>query len=192
MTRFLLPALLALALRPASALAQTSATTPLPGTTLPGTTLLGTTWTDHTRALPDELRRLPVGLTLRHSPGVVHPEADPAAPGGYVWKHQTTVRAEDADLEIVACGSYIWYSAEGWQRNLRETPAEFAALFNCPGGHLKKGVIYTFARNYRYAASARQLYGGDALWFVIARDAQGHLYKGYGLIETEADVLPGK
>ena len=183
MTRFLLPALLALAFRPATVLAQ-SGTTQTP-VAVPA-------WTDRTRALPDELRRLPVGLTLRHSLGVVHPEADPATPGGFVWKHQTTVRAEDADLEIVVCGSYIWYSAEGWQRNLRETPAEFAELFNCPGGHLKKGVTYTFVRNYRYAASAKQLYGGDALWFVIARDAQGRLYKGYGLIETEADVLPGK
>jgi hypothetical protein len=180
MPRFLLPMLpmlLALALRPALAGAQTAAA-PAPA------------WTDRTRALPDELRRLPVGLTLWHSPGVVHPEPDPATPGGYVWKHQTKVRAEDADLEIVVCGSYIWYSAEGWQRNLRETPAEFAELFGCPGGRLKKGVTYTFARNYRYASSARQLYGGDALWFIIARDAQGRLYKGYGLIETEADVLP--
>ena len=37
---------------------------------------------------------------------------------------------------------------------------------------------------------AQQLYGGDALWFVIAKDAQGRLCKGYRLIETKADV-PG-
>ena len=178
MTRFLLPALLALALRPAPSPAQTAP--------------VADAWTNHSRVLPDELRRLPVGLTLWHSPGVVHPEANPAAPGGFMWKHRTQVRAEEADLEIMVCGSYIWYSAAGWQRNLRETPAEFAELFNCPGGKLKQGVTYTFARNYRYAASAQQLYGGDALWFVIAKDAQGRLYKGYGLIETEADVLGPK
>ena len=149
-------------------------------------------WPDRTRALPDELRRLPVGLTLRHSPGVVYPEPNPAVPGGYVWKHSTSVRAEDADLEIVTCGSYIWYSAAGWQANLHETPAEFAELFRCPGGKLKKGVAYTFAKNYRYAASAKSLYGGDALWFIIAKDAQGRLYKGYGLIETEAEPKASK
>ncbi|HEX8659461.1 MAG TPA: hypothetical protein VF690_18115 [Hymenobacter sp.] len=149
-------------------------------------------WPDRTRALPDELRRLPVGLTLWHSPNPVYPEPNPAVPGGYVWKHRTAVRAETADLEIVVCGSYIWYSAEGWQRNLRKTPAEFAKVFNCPGGKLKQGVTYTFAQNYRYAASAQQLYGGDALWFVIAKDAQGRLYKGYGLIETEAAPLTAK
>jgi hypothetical protein len=148
-------------------------------------------WPDRTRALPDELRRLPVGLTLWHSPNPVYPEPNPAVPGGYVWKHRTTVRADAADLEIVVCGSYIWYSAEGWQRNLRKTPTEFAELFNCPDGKLKQGVTYTFAQNYRYA-TAQQLYGGDALWFVIAKDAQGQLYKGYGLIETEAAPLTAK
>lgn len=177
MNRFLLLALAALALRPALSPAQTTPAVPA---------LPGTPWTDHARALPDELRGLPVGLTLRHSPGVVYPEPNPAVPGGYVWKHSTTVRAEDADLEIVSCGSYIWYSAAGWQTNLHETPAEFADLFHCPGGKLQRGVAYTFARNYRYAASAQQLYGGDALWFIIAKDPQGRLYKGYSLIETEA------
>lgn len=176
MTRFLLPALLALFLRSATATAQAP---------------LSPAWTDHSRVLPDELRRLPVGLTLWHSPGVVYPVPNPAAPSGYVWKHSTQVRAETADLEVVVCGSYIWYSAAGWQRNLRETPAEFAELFQCPGGKLKRGVTYTFRKNYRYADSARQLYGGDALWFIIAKDAQGRLYKGYGLVETEAEV-PGK
>lgn len=173
MLRFLLPALAALALRPAPAPAQTA---PAPA------------WTDRTRVLPDALRRLPVGLTLWHTPNPNHPEPNPAAPGGFVWKHQTRVRAETADLRIVKCGSIIWYSAAGWQTNITQTPAEFARFFNCPGGRLKRGVTYTFARNYRYADSARQLYGGDALWYIIAKDAQGRLYKGYGLIETEADV----
>lgn len=172
MLRFLLPALCALAFRPAPVLAQTP--------TAPA-------WTDRTRVLPDALRRLPVGLTLWHSPNPNYPEPNPAVPGGYVWKHRTTVRAETADLEIVACGSYIWYSAAGWQANLAQTPAEFAELFNCPGGKLRQGIAYTFVRNYRYGASAKSLYGGDALWFVIARDARGRLYKGYGLLETEAD-----
>ena len=149
MTRFLLPAVFALAFCPALAVAQT---VPAPAA-----------WTDHSRVLPDELRRLPVGLTLWHSPGVVHPVPNPALPDGFVWRHRTAVRAEAADLEIVVCGSYIWYSAAGWQRNLRETPAEFAELFNCPGGHLKKGVAYTFARNYRYARSEERRVGKECV-----------------------------
>ena len=159
MTRFLLPAVFALAFCPALAVAQT---VPAPAA-----------WTDHSRVLPDELRRLPVGLTLWHSPGVVHPAPNPALPDGFVWRHRTAVRAEAADLEIVVCGSYIWYSATGWQRNLRETPAEFAERFHCPGGKLKKGVTYTFAQNYRYATSAQQLYGGDAAMVRHCQRCQG-------------------
>jgi hypothetical protein len=172
MLRYLLPALCVLTLAMPAAQAQT----PPPAA-----------WTDRTRVLPDELRRLPVGLILWHTPNPNYPEPNPDVPGGYVWKHSTAIRAEVGDLQVVSCGSYIWYSAAGWQANLRQTPAEFAKLFNCPGGKLKQGVTYTFARNYRYAASAKSLYGGDALWFIIAKDAQGRLYKGYGLIETEAD-----
>lgn len=69
---------------------------------------------------------------------------------------------------------------------MRQTPAEFAELFRCPGGRLRAGRTYTFARNYRYASGAQGLYGGDALWYILARDKAGRLYKGMGLLETEA------
>ncbi|WP_345071041.1 hypothetical protein [Hymenobacter fastidiosus] len=148
-----------------------------------------TAWTDHSRVLPDKLRQVPVGLTLWHTPNPNYPEPDPATPGQYVWKHRTMVRNEVGEpLQVVECGSLIWYSAAGWQANLTETPAGFAELFNCPQGQLKPGATYTFVKNYRYAGSAKSLYGGDALWYILAKDASGKLYKGFGLIETEATV----
>ncbi len=146
-----------------------------------------TAWPDHSRLLPAKLRGIPTGLTLTHSPGLVHPQPDPAQPGRYAWQHSTSVRADVADLQIVECGSFIWYDSTGWHANLHETPAEFAHLFACPAGQLRRGRTYTFQRNYRFA-SAGQLYGGDALWYVLARDAQGHLYKGWGVVETEPDA----
>ena len=145
-------------------------------------------WTDHTRALPDKLRQVPVGLTLWHTPNPVYPEPNPDKPGAYVWKHNTMVRSEVGELEVVECGSFIWYSEAGWQANMRETPAEFAEFFNCPGSKLRAGRTYTFAKNYRSADSAQRLYGGDALWYILAKDKNGKLYKGMGLIETEAAV----
>jgi len=144
-------------------------------------------WPDHTRLLPARLRGVPVGLTLRHDPSLVYPRPDPAQPGRYRWRHRTSVRAEVADLRIVECGSFIWYDSTGWHPNLRETPAEFARLFACPGGRLRRGRTFTFRRNYRFAA-AGQLYGGDALWYVLARDARGRLYKGWAVVETEAGL----
>lgn len=142
-------------------------------------------WPDHSRLLPAKLRGLPTGLTLTHTPGLVRPQPDPTHPGTYAWKHRTSVRADVATLRIVECGSFIWVDSTGWRPNLHETPTEFARLFACPGGRLRRGQTYTFRRNYRFAP-ASQLYGGDALWYVLARDAQGHLYKGWSVVETEA------
>lgn len=167
--------LAALALpRPAAAQASSASPTPPPPA-----------WPDHSRLLPAKLRGVPTGLTLTHTPGLVRPQPDATQPGTYAWKHQTSVRAAGADLQVVECGSFIWYDSTGWHPNLHETPAEFARLFECPGGRLRRGHTYTFRRNYRYA-TAGHLYGGDALWYVLAQDAQGHLYKGWAVVETEA------
>lgn len=141
-------------------------------------------WTDKTRLLPDTLRYLPQGITIWHNPNPVFPEWEN---GRYVWKHSTQVRAEVADLEVVLAGSFIWYSEQGWMPNMQFQPREFARRFSCPRGKLKKGQVYSFPENYRYGAQA---YGGDALWFVLAKDASGKLYKGIGLVETEAVVDP--
>ena len=146
-------------------------------------------WTDHTRVLPEKLRGIATGLSLTHTPTLVYPQPDPRQPGHYRWHHATTIRAEVADLEIVEAGSFVWYSTDGWQPNLRQTPAQFAALFGCPGGLLRQGRAFTFADNDRTAPSADQLYPGDALWYVLARNPRtGQLYKGLGLVETEGQL----
>ncbi|RSK46857.1 hypothetical protein [Hymenobacter rigui] len=147
-----------------------------------------TAWSNPRRVLPDKLREVPVGLTLWHTPNPNYPEPNPDKPGAFLWKHSTFLRSEVGPMEVVECGSFIWYDATGWKQNMVETPAEFAELFRCPGGRLQPGVTYSFAKNYRYADNARQLYGGDALWYILARDAAGRLYKGLGLLETEATV----
>ncbi len=137
------------------------------------------TWSDKRRLLPDKLRSLPVGLSLWHTnnPCVPVLEGDT-----YVWKHSTMIRAEVSDLELVEAGSFIWYDSTGWHPNMQYDSNLFAEKFNCPGGKLKSGQLYTFGKNWRFG---KQLYGGDALWYIIARDRTGKLYKGYGLIETE-------
>jgi hypothetical protein len=136
-------------------------------------------WTDKTRLLPDTLRTLPHGISIWHHPNPVFPiwEND-----RYVWKHNTQVRAEIADLEVVLAGSFIWYSEQGWIPNIELNRTEFAQLFSCSKGKLKKGKTYTYTENYRFG---QQAYGGDALWFVLAKDASGNYYKGIGLVETE-------
>ena len=141
-------------------------------------------WTDRTRVLPDTLRHIPHGISIQHSPNPVYPVREN---GQYVWKHTTQVTALADDLEVVFAGSFIWFSEKGWIPNMELDRRAFSRKFNCPKGNLKKGKTYTFKRNYRYG---QQAYGGDALWFVLARDTSGKIFKGIGLVETEAEATP--
>jgi hypothetical protein len=144
-------------------------------------------WTDHTRILPDTLRKVPVGITVYHNPNPNYPVLNDTKgefEGKYVWKHSTFIRSETQDLEVIAAGSFIWYSEQGWFTNVQYDKAKFAERFNCKNGILRKGKTYIFKKNYRFGDG---LYGGDALWFVLAKDKNGKIYKGIGLIETEGN-----
>ena len=66
---------------------------------------------------------------------------------------------------------------------------QFAKRFNCPKGRIQKGIEYTFEENYRWGSN---LYGGDALWYVIAKDEEGNIFKGMALLETESELLNNK
>lgn len=147
-------------------------------------------WTNKSRILPDKLRLIPTTLTLQHSPNHKFPELleEPDNEARYVWKSSTTVCSPSQDLEIVEAGSFIWFSPDGWKQNMMLSKEDFINHFNCPNGILKTGVCYSFEKNYRYG---NQLYGGDALWFVIAKNKEGLLYKGFGIIETEGELKNG-
>ena len=145
-------------------------------------------WTDKTRVLPDKLREVPESILIRHSPNPNYPEENDETSESkalYVWKHSTSVSALDMDLEVVEAGSFIWFSENGWYPNVQLSKKEFSKKFDCPKGQLRKGEIYVFERNYRYGD---QLYGGDALWYVIAKDSDGKLYKGFSILETESQL----
>jgi hypothetical protein len=145
-------------------------------------------WTDHTRILPDTLRKVPVAITIFHNPNPNFPilnDTKGEFEGKYVWKHSTFVRAEMEDLEIISAGSFIWFSEKGWFTNVQYDKQTFADRFNCKDGILKKGKTYIFKKNYRFGDN---LYGGDALWYVLAKNKNGKIFKGIGLIETESEL----
>lgn len=86
---------------------------------------------------------------------------------------------------MVECGSFIWYDESGWHANMQYTADEFSKAFQCPGAKLKKDKTFTYTKNIRFG---RQAYGGDALWYIIAKDNNGKLYKGLALVETESHI----
>ncbi|MEM9327788.1 MAG: hypothetical protein AAGA85_19115 [Bacteroidota bacterium] len=145
-------------------------------------------WTDKTRVLPDVLRKVPEALFIQHTPNPNYPE--PSTPEDkteykYVWRHATSMRSPEKDLTVKFAGSYIWYNEEGWKKNVYYTRRDFAKKFQCPKGRMEKGVTYTFEKNYRWGNVP---YGGDALWYVIAEDEEGNLYKGMSILETESEI----
>lgn len=145
-------------------------------------------WTNKKRVLPDLLRKVPVALYIKHSPNPNYPERNNSNKKGtmkYIWKHATTVFGMEKDLTVIEAGSFIWYNESGWKQNVQYNKKNFAKKFNCPKGKLKKGESYTFVKNYRYGNAP---YGGDALWFVLAKDKEGTIYKGMAIIETESEV----
>jgi hypothetical protein len=145
-------------------------------------------WTNHSRILPDTLRKIPVAISLFHDPNPNFPilnDTNGNYEGKYLWKHSTFVRSEIEDLEVLSAGSFIWYSEEGWQTNVQYDKEKFAEMFSCKNGILKKGKTYVFKQNYRFGD---QLYGGDAMWYVLAKDKNGKIYKGFGIIETEDEL----
>ncbi len=145
-------------------------------------------WTNKNRILPDTLRLIPTELIVYHSPNPNYPilnYSKDTSNGKYLWKHSTYVISPKEDLEVVGAGSFIWYSAQGWFTNIQYNKQNFADAFNCKNGMLKKGRVYCYKKNYRFGDN---LYGGDALWFVLAKDKKGKIYKGMGLIETEAII----
>ena len=146
------------------------------------------TWSNKSRVLPDQLREVPVALIIYHSPNPNYPSLNRTTNDSqYVWKHATSIWSPDKNLQVVSAGSFIWYSEQGWQRNVELNKKEFAKRFNCTKGIIKKGEVYTFEKNYRFG---NDLYGGDALWYIIAKDEDGKLYKGMAIIETESTLNP--
>lgn len=144
-------------------------------------------WSDHSRILPDKLRKVPTLLTVAHNPNPNYAELadEPTMKSDYVWKHSSSICSPYQDLEVVEVGSFIWYSPSGWVENMQLNKRDFSKRFNCPKGQLKKGQCYTFEKNYRFG---NDLYGGDALWYIIAKDKEGNLVKGFGILETEGEL----
>lgn len=146
-------------------------------------------WSDKTRILPDILRKVPVALFIQHSPNPNYPEVNNTGKNKkskYVWKHTTTICSPIQNLKVVKVGSFIWYDASGWKENVQFDKSAFRKKFNCKSGILEKGSCYTFEKNYRWGSN---LYGGDALWYILAEDDDGNQYKGMGIIETESELL---
>ncbi|MEM7035745.1 MAG: hypothetical protein AAF570_02125, partial [Bacteroidota bacterium] len=130
--------------------------------------------------LPPEIADIPEAITLQHAPTIV-PQTRSIERGQavYSWRHNTSLQSA-APLQILEGGAFL-RQGEQWVRRVQFSAKEIARLFECPNGKMAAGERYTFEKNWRHDT---RLYGGDALWYVIAETADGKRVRGTGIVQT--------
>ncbi|MDX2174591.1 MAG: YceI family protein [Bacteroidota bacterium] len=133
------------------------------------------------RLLPRKLRNIPFGIVAGHFPNPCYAELENSK---YVWKHNTTIVA-NKDLQIIEYGSFL-YTVNGWYLRVTYSTKDFDEHYGTVNGQLKSGVTYCDPESWRMSDS---LFAGDAMWYYIAKDLNGNLFKGIAPIETEGLML---
>ncbi len=141
--------------------------------------------TEPNRILPEKLRGIDYGILGSHFPNPTYAVFEDSM---YVWKHDTSVQATSEDLQIIEYGSYV-YTDEGWFLRVSYSPEDFEKTYHCKNALLKKGKTYTDPSSWR---RSEKLFGGDAMWFYIAKNKAGKLFKGTALVETEPKLMTEK
>ncbi len=133
------------------------------------------------RLLPRKLRNIPFGINAAHFPNPCYADFKN---NKYVWKHNTTVSVTQ-NLQLVEYGSFV-FTKKGWYLRVTYTAKDFDEHYGTKNGQLQSGVVYTDPTSWRMSDS---LYAGDAMWYYIAKDSYGNLFKGIAPIETEGQLL---
>ena len=153
--------------------------------------LLGSAWCLNAQSpveasLPLKLDTLAKGIVVNHFPSPVHAVMEMDKNDTiYIWKHNTSIMAVGSDIEVTACGAYIFYNNQ-WNLRAEYSQKDFAKFFNCPKGMLRKGQPYTFVENWRHDS---RLYGGWALWYFEGTNQAGQQVGGYAYLETTGQLF---
>lgn len=134
--------------------------------------------------LPEKLAELRQGLQVEHFPNPVLASTDPDEPGTYFWKHNSTLFSPTEEATIVEGGAYIYYNDQ-WNLRVSMSAKEFSKLYGVQKGIMKAGQPYTFVDNWRRDS---RLYGGCAMWYVIAELPSGERVCGYGKLDTVGEL----
>lgn len=135
--------------------------------------------------LPPKLDSLKAGIIVHHFPSKVYATTDADQKKyAFFWKHNTSILSEAMDVQVLECGAYLFYNSR-WNLRISYTSKDFARLFDCPGGKLKKGQPYTFTDNWR---TDNRLSGGWALWYVIGEQPDGKRVFGARALETVGEL----
>ncbi|MEM1108179.1 MAG: hypothetical protein AAGH99_05745 [Planctomycetota bacterium] len=136
-----------------------------------------------------EIRKLPVGLKITHSPNPVKAQKNVPRSYEYTWFYDTKVEALIDDLTIVEFGAFS-KSKNGWSfdnhTGIPFNKTEFEDWYSCPNALIKLGDSFNDPQNW---TGSDQLQSGTTIWYFIAIDPNGQRYYGEKKLDYLAEVL---
>lgn len=135
-----------------------------------------------------ELRALPDGLRVIHTPNPAG-----AQPGGrsgfrYTWLYATTVESLGGTIVIEEFGSFFFEGGSWRFSNVTGKPftaADFADWYACPDAILRPGKACSDSLNW---TGNDRLGAGRMLWYYLGRDTHGRRVKGQAVIGLLAEI----
>lgn len=141
-----------------------------------------------TPLLLEHLEKLPVGLTVVHTPDKVKAERNGRSNLEFTWYYKTAVTAKH-DSVILEFGAFVWNGNNWVLSNYTGAPfrtKEFEDWYSCPQGKLLAKREYADSKNWN---GGNQLNAGKIKWFFIAVTADGRRVKGEAILETLPELL---
>lgn len=136
----------------------------------------------------DELKALPVGIVVSHTPNPVCAQRGGRSGSHYTWQFKTTVRAKHGSLRILEFGVFAWQGGRWVFSNYTGRlfgPKEFAEWYSCPDALVLAEAEYSDPSNWAGADTLRR---GKARWYFIGVTEGGERVKGEALVEQEPIV----
>jgi hypothetical protein len=139
----------------------------------------------------EEIRRLPEGLRVTHTPNPVAAVMTQDKNLPFAWEYNTTVEALNAELNIVEFGCFNSSNGKDWRfANMGGQPfstQQFAEWYSCADGVLEPGKSATDPKNWDRGKVLRSL---RCIWYYIGKDPEGKLFRGEAEIEQRGTLVP--
>ena len=140
-----------------------------------------------------ELEKLPLGLTVSHTPEKVQarPFRRTSTDTAFMWMYRILVTATNQPVDVTEYGAFFWDKNQWVLQYSNDQPrssADFAVRYSCPGAHLLPGRVYTSSNIY--PGPANTLKAAKWRWYFIGVTPEGTRVKGEGVVEQLAELTP--
>lgn len=136
----------------------------------------------------EDVRRLPIGLSIAHSPNPVCATSEGRSGMPFTWTFETSVRADATSLKIVEFGCFFERAGKWVFSNYTGRPftgRDFAEWYNCPEATLAPSVTVRDPNNW---SGHNQLIASRLIWYYIATDDHGRQFRGEAMVQLLAQT----